>query len=174
MKLLSAKIIPVLAALLCFSGCMSFDYVGQSFTPRSKSAPVNIIQGRDSIPAGAFRIIGRGTLTGPQDTDLYDRSARLREEARSRGADAVCIVSTSVRAAGVYPRSSDEFSAPLAPSANRDNLSPANTPWETDSFGQMKTLKSSDKVRYVFETKVIFLKKTADFNAEMKKRSSFL
>lgn len=174
MKLLSVKIIPLLTAVLFLSGCMSFDYVGQSFAPRSESAPVTILQGRDAIPADAYRIIGRGVLTGPADTDLYDRDARLRNEARDRGADAVCVVSNIVKAVGVYPQTGDEFSAPLAASSNVDNLSRSNTPWETDSFGEMRTFENNERKRYIFETKVIFLKKTADFNAEMKKRPSFL
>ena len=174
MKFLFAKIILFQAAVLLFSGCMSFDYVGQSFTPRSESAPVSFFQGRDRIPADQYRIIGRGCLRGPQDTDLYDRNVKLREEAREKGADAVCIVSTEVKAAGIYPQAAGEFPGPLAAGSNVDNLSPANTPWEVDSYGEMRTLKSKEKVRYVFETKVLFLKKTADFDAEMKKRPALL
>lgn len=168
------RILPVLAGIVFLAGCMSFDYVGQSFAPLNDSRAVNLIQGRDRIPADQFRIIGRGVLSGPGDTDIYDQNARLRQEARKHGADAVCIVSRTVKAAGLYPQSSGTFAPPLSASSNVDNLNSRGVAWETDSFGQTQTLKGEEEVRHIFETKVIFLKKIGDFNAEMSSRSSFL
>ena len=174
MKLFVAKAVMFLAGALLLAGCMSFDYVGQSFAPRTESSPVNIFTGRETLPADRYRIIGRGVLSGPNSVDEYDRLAELRSEARKHGADAVCIVGTQVKAAGLYPRSTGFFAPPLAASDNVDNLSTQNNAWETDSFGQIQTLNSKEKVRYTFETKVLFLKKSADFNKEMKSRPSFL
>ncbi|MBR7137932.1 MAG: hypothetical protein IKD44_00145 [Lentisphaeria bacterium] len=174
MMLFVSRFLLLLTGVLFLAGCMSFDYVGQSFVPLSDSVPVNIFQNREEIPADQYRIIGRGILAGPGSTDMYDRMAELRSEARKHGADAVCIVSTTGKAVGLYPASSGAFAPPLAASDNVDNLSTQNNAWEADSFGQVQTLNKKERVRYNFETKVIFLKKKADFDKEMKPRSSFL
>lgn len=169
-----SKIAALLFSVVCLAGCMSFDYVGQSFAPLNESRPVNLINGRSNFSSEQYRIIGRGVLTGPKSTDLYDRQAKLRSEARARGADAVCIVSSRVKAVGFYPRSSGSFAPPASASSNVDNIDSTGKTWTSDSFGQEQTLKGEKKARYEFETKVLFLKRTDDFNAEMKKRSSFL
>ena len=110
------KIIAALILLVFFAGCMNFDYVGQSFAPKSESAVVNIFNGREKIPADQYRIIGRGTLTGPLSTDEYDRMAELRAVARKHGADAVCIVSATTKAVGYYPQSNGAFAPPISAS----------------------------------------------------------
>lgn len=173
MNLSVSGIVPALMGLFLLAGCMSFDYVGQSFAPLNDSAPVNLYKERSQIPADQYRIIGRAVLSGPNTTDLYDREAKLRQEARAHGADAVCITGSRVIAAGLYPSSSGAFAPPLSASGNADNLDSAGRAWESDSFGKVQTLNSRKKVRYTFETKVIFLKKTGDFNREMKSRPSF-
>lgn len=174
MKTLFFKTAFPLVLLLLLAGCMSFDYVGQSFAPKSDSAVVTVFKGRAQIPADTYRIIGRGTLTGPASEDDYDRLAALREEARKHGADAICIVESSVKAAGYYPRSDGAFAPPLSARVNADNLNSRGEAWEIDSFGKVQTLNSKEKVRYTFETKCIFLKKSSDFNEEMKERTPFL
>lgn len=168
------KIIAALILLVFFAGCMNFDYVGQSFAPKSESAVVNIFNGREKIPADQYRIIGRGTLTGPLSTDEYDRMAELRAVARKHGADAVCIVSATTKAVGYYPQSKGAFAPPISASANADNLNTRGEAWEMDSFGQIQTLNGKEKVRYDFVINTLLLKKISDFNTEMKERPSFL
>lgn len=160
--------------LLAAAGCMNFDYVGQTFDGKGDSAVVNIIKGRQNIPADQYRIIGRGVLTGPVSTDDYDRLAELRSQARRHGADAVCIVKESVKAVGYYPRSDGAFAPPLSAKSNMDNLNSRGEAWETDSFGQVTTFKGRERVRYEFEIQGIFLKKKKDVDAEMKTRTPFL
>ena len=168
------KIIAALILAVFFAGCMNFDYVGQSFAPKSESAVVNIFNGREKIPADHYRIIGRGTLTGPLSTDEYDRMAELRAAARKHGADAVCIVSAATKAVGHYPRSTGAFAPPISASANTDNLNTRGEAWQMDSFGQVQTLTGREKVRYDFVLRILLLKDTADFNAEMKERTPIL
>lgn len=156
------------------AGCMSFDYVGQRFPAGSESKAINVFKDRAEIPADKYRIIGRGVLTGPNSTDGYDRMAELRRQAREHGADALCVVKTTVKAVGTYPRTSGTFAPPLSVSSNRDNLDPQGQAWQTDSFGQVRTVKGEEKSRYEFRTEVIFFKETTGFDAEMKKRTPFL
>ena len=168
----AGKLLAAVSGLVLMAGCMNFDYVGQSFAPLSESVPVAFFEGREAIPKETYRIIGRGVLSGPETVDGYDRKAELRLQARKHGADAVCIVSTVKKQVGVFPTVSDDFSEPLSPSANRGNIGPSGTPWETTSFGETPGLKSQEEKRFEFETNVSFLKKTASFDAEMKKRSA--
>lgn len=163
-------LIPALL-LLFFCGCMSFDYVGQSFRERPEGSVVELFESRKLIPADKFRIIGRGVLAGPDDIDKYDRVVKLKTEARKHGADAVCIVSETKKLAGLYPRSQGEFASPMSPGANKINLDEHGNTWSNDSFDEKEVkLAGEKKFRKEFEIKVLFLKKIADFEAEMKKR----
>ena len=160
------------AAVLCFfCGCMNFDYVGQHFPARPESAPVTVFGSRQAMPAGKFRIIGRGVLKGPADIDKYDRISKLKEEARKCGADAFCTVSEKIVTVGLYPRSGGEFASPMSADSNKINLSGSGTPWSNDSFDEQSVdMRGEKQSRKEFEIKVLFLKKTSDFDAEMKKR----
>ena len=169
---LPGKLLTAIFLLTLVAGCMNFDYVGQSFAPHSESVPVTFYENRAAIPRDTYRIIGRGILSGPENVDGYDIMAELRFQARKHGADAVCTVSTVKKQVGIFPAVGDDFSEPLSPGANRGNLSPSGTPWQTTSFGETPTLKSQEAKRYEFETKVIFLKKIDRFDAEMKSRGS--
>ena len=173
MKLFIKSVLYLLLPVI-FAGCMSFDYVGQRFPAGSESKVVNVFKDRAEVPADKYRIIGRGVLTGPNSVDEYDRMAELRRQAREYGADALCVVKTTVKAVGVYPRTSGTFAPPLSVSSNRDNLDPAGQAWQSDSFGQVRTVKGEEKARFEFRTEVIFFKENAGFEAEMKKRTPFL
>ena len=161
--------------LLCGAGCMSFDYVGQSFDPRPDSSPVAFFDGRQEIPPDAYRIIGRGTLTGSDRIDGYDRTQKMRVIARERGADAVCIVGRRIVPAGFYPRAEGEFAQPSTVSANRDGTDAVGAAWQTDSFGE-KSISSDgeNRARFDFEIKLLLLKKKGDFEEAMKTRKGFL
>ena len=162
----------IVAAVFFWGGCMSFDYVGQHFTARPESAAVAIFNGRSEIPADSYRIIGRGTLRGPVKIDSYDRIVKLKEKARSCGADALCIVAETQREVGLYPRSDGEFASPLSVSSNKINLDDKGVPWSNDSFDERPvTMAGEQKARIEFEMKVLFLKKRSDLDSELKKHS---
>ena len=161
--------------LLCCAGCMSFDYVGQSFDPRPDSSPVAFFEGRQEIPPDTYRIIGRGTLTGSSEIDGYDRTLKMRSVARERGADAVCIVGTRTFPVGIYPRAKGEFAAPATVNANRDGTDAVGEPWQSDSFGEKRVSSHGEnRARYNFEIKLLLLKKNEDFEKAMKTRKGFL
>lgn len=161
--------------LLCCAGCMSFDYVGQSFDPRPDSSPVTFFEGRDEIPPDAYRIIGRGTLTGSDRIHGFDRADKMRAIARERGADAVCIISTRVFPVGLYPRADGEFAGPSTTSGGKDDTDALGEAWETDSFGEKRVSSSGEsRVRYNFETRLLLLKKRDDFEKALKTRKGFL
>ena len=161
--------------LLCCAGCMSFDYVGQTFDPRPDAAPVTVFRGRRTIPPDTYRIIGRGILTGSSRIDGYDRIQKMRTAARERGADAVCIVASRNVQVGFYPRFEGEFAEPSTIKANRDGTNAVGEPLQTDSFGEKSVeVRRENRDRYDFEIKVLLLKKREDFDEAMKTRKGFL
>ena len=161
--------------LLCCAGCMSFDYVGQTFDPRPDSSPVVIFEKRREIPPDTYRIIGRGTLSGPARYDSYDRSQKMRTIARERGADAVCVVRTRIFPVGSYPQMKGEFPGPSSVGANVDGTDEVGEPLKTDSFGETEIrFRRKKKVRYDFEIRLLLLKKISDFDEAMKTRKGFL
>lgn len=162
--------------LLCCAGCMSFDYVGQTFDPRPDSSPVTFFEERGKIPPDAYRIIGRGTLTGPARYDSYDRRQKMCSLARERGADAVCLVSSRTVQVGFYPRPRGEFAGPSAINANRSGTDDIGEPLGTDSFGENDDVSGSrgKRARHDFEIRLLLLKKRADFDEAMKTRKGFL
>ena len=174
MKRFFCNMLLFLLIAFCAAGCLKFDYTGQSFEPLSESAPVAVFNDRGAVPAGTYRIIGRGVLSGSNEIDTYDRMSELRSQARKHGADAICLGGTVNKAAGVFPAGSDNFGEPLAASSNRGNLDPTGKTWAMNTFGEMAPLKNQEEVRYEFETKVLFLKKIDKFDEEMKKRPPLL
>lgn len=83
----------VIAGVLC--GCISVDYTGKSFPESSR---VRYFKERELIPAGEYGIMGRAVVTVRPRTHWDDIQKRILDEARSRGADAVCLTeSRSVR-----------------------------------------------------------------------------
>lgn len=156
------------------AGCLKFDYTGQSFEPLSDSSPVAVFKDKAAVPAGDYRIIGRGVLSGSNEIDSYDRMAELRAQARKHGADAICLLGTRNKLVGVFPAGGDNFGEPLSAISNRGNVDPSGKTWAMSSFGVMAPLKNQEEQRYEFEMQVLFLKKSTKFDAEMKKRPALL
>ena len=102
MKKLPFRCLP--AVLLFLTGCMSVDYVGQSFDPIPEEEPVEYYTKRGEIPAGRYRIIGRAKITASWRYDKYDIREILIDEARKRGANAVALVGEKRERIGVYER----------------------------------------------------------------------
>ena len=108
-----------LTLLVCclFSGCVQVDYFGQSFDPTPETSPVEYYTSKNDIPAGKYRIIGRGTIATELDVGKYDIREALIEAARKHGADAVATVSVTRVPVGVYPRDENFDGSPTHPSS---------------------------------------------------------
>lgn len=80
----------LISLAVIMSGCAKFDYVGRTFNKLDETAVVAWHTADNPVPAGKYRVIGRGTLTFREGKmDKYDIEERLIEEARKIGADAV-------------------------------------------------------------------------------------
>ena len=152
---------------------MDFDYTGQSFASRPGFAPVLFFNGRKEIPAEGYRIIGRGVLTVAPKTGDHDRMGELREQARKHGADAVCIVDSMVKKTGILPENQDDFIPPHSPLSQRIPLQAANSSRKGKS-ANTGVEAVGPKKRSVKMIRVLFLKKTADLEKELKQKNPLL
>ena len=83
----------LLAAAGVLSGCMSVDYVGQTFPALSAADSIEVFSPGNPMPASGYRVMGRAELVAPPRTRITDIRQRLIELAREKGAEAVNIVS---------------------------------------------------------------------------------
>ena len=96
--------------MLC--GCVNVDYTGQKFPATPQSQEVKYFSDRKQIPVDEYTIIGRFVVTAPRKSDTYTFQAKLLEEARNYGGDAVCFIDQKTVSRGAYLRNDEEFGAP--------------------------------------------------------------
>lgn len=155
MKVFILRMLP--AAICLLSGCVNVDYIGQNFEPTPAESPVEYFIGKTAIPAGKYRIIGRGTIATTLGIDRYDLRDILVKAARKHGADAVAVVSEKRVQVGVYPQENDLLAGPSS-TANIYNLNPDGTPMQIDSFGAPAQLQGETHFRTELRVRALFLK----------------
>ena len=96
--------------MLC--GCVKVDYTGQKFPATPMSQEVKYYSSRGQIPVDQYTIIGRFVITAPRKSDGYTFQAKLLEEGRKYGGDAVCCIDMKTVSRGAYARKDEEFGAP--------------------------------------------------------------
>lgn len=143
------------------SGCAEFDYIGRTFDPLDEGS-VAWHTADNPVPAGKYRVIGRGTLkfrTGK--LDKYDIEERLISEAEKIGADAVMLkktVQTEVAAfdvdSSVDTAKSPERQPQIAKTADGSEL-------EINSLGGPVDVKGSKNSSTDVTVYAVFYKKSA-------------
>ena len=114
------------AVMLC--GCVKVDYTGQKFPATPLSQEVKYFSNRKQIPVDEYTIIGRFTLTAPLRSDGYTFQAKLLEEGRKYGGDAVCRIDVKTVSRGAYARNDEEFGAPRGAAKPTVSESPRGDP----------------------------------------------
>ncbi len=82
-----------LLAMGALTGCMSVEYVGQTFPALPAASTIEVFSPENPLPAAGYRAIGRVELTAPPRTNGEAIRQRLIEVAREKGAQAVRVVS---------------------------------------------------------------------------------
>ncbi len=182
MKKISSKFLPAVIATLAalFSGCTSFDYVGQTFPETPYSVPIPMYMGKETVPPGVYSIIGRGVLTSRHSMDNYDLEEALSEEARARGADAYCVLGVKVERVGSFGREDDRFMMPIASADSiASATNPDGSPLEVNSFGDETNVDFGPTVdmrqvnyRKEYLVRVLFLKNRAQLEAILQERDA--
>ena len=164
-----------LTLLVCclFSGCVQVDYFGQSFDPIPETSPVEYYTSKDDIPAGKYRIIGRGTIATELDVGKYDIREALIKAARKHGADAVAAVSVNLVQVGIYPRDEDFDGSPTHPSS-AESFNPSSSHAADDVFGKPAELKGGRKARIETHVRALFLKDKAAIERMLARRGKAL
>lgn len=141
------------ALALLTAGCVSVDYVGQEFDPIPEGTPVTYFSGRDEIPPGKYRIIGRAHIkTTRKHFDKFDAREFLIDEARSRGADAVALVDLKRIKVGVYERDEASDLDISLPSKHGSGLE------LHEEFGKPTELRGETHSRREIHLRALFLK----------------
>ena len=166
------RILLPLFALSLVSGCLHVDYFGQSFEPTPETSPVGYYTSRAEIPAGKYRIIGRGVIVTERRIDKYDIREALVEAAREHGADAVAAVSVTTREVGVYPQE-NELPDLASPPERSSSLTPDGAPREIDSF-KTAELRGESKFRTETHVRALFLKDKAELERIFARRGKSL
>ena len=164
-----------LTLLMCglFSGCVQVDYFGQSFDPTPETSPVEYYTSRDAIPAGRYRIIGRGTIATEKRIDRYDIREALVEAARKHGADAVATVSVNQVRVGVYPKDENFDGSPTHPS-RPDSINPSSSRSTAELMPKPAELRSSRTFRTETRVRALFLKDKAELERIFARRGKEL
>ncbi len=154
------SVLPLVVLSCLFSGCVQVDYFGQSFEPTPETSPVEYYTSRDDIPAGKYRIIGRGTIATEMRVDSYDIREALIDAARKHGADAVASVSVKQVLVGVYPQDVDFDGSPTHP-ARPESFNPSDSHVADEVLGKPAKLKGSVAFRTETHVRALFLKDKA-------------
>lgn len=145
-----------MCALLCFSGCMRFEYTGREYAPLTDGKDPLFFTKRKDVPAGIYSIIGRATIVVPGSTDAEDVKLRLLEEAAARGANAVCIVSRQKITESFYEDAG--FSGPQSYNINPYNLKPDGARIQVDLAGETVDPQKETRGMTKIVFKALFLK----------------
>lgn len=152
----------VLTTLCLVSGCANFEYTGREFAPIPDDTPIAWYTKANPVPAGKYRIIGRGELSfGNGDMDNYDIEERLIEEARKRGADAVMIQSTKIKQVGIYDSTDNELPSPATALQPTTAVMPDGKRLEVNSFGKVMPLTGESKKESIVYVRATFYKEAS-------------
>lgn len=150
-----------LTAAMLISGCAKFEYTGREFASIPADESVAWYTPGNPVPAGKYRIIGRGELTfdnGELDSD--DIEERLLDEARRRGADAVMLQSITAKKVGSYEANPQELPGPALSFGTSTAILPNGDPVEINSFGELVPLTGESKKHTVTSVRATFYKES--------------
>ena len=166
--------------LLFLCGCVNFEYTGREFAPLKQGFVPAWYQSKKQLPAGKYTIIGRAVIESGLKADMADLQERLLEEAASRGADAVCLVSAETVYKGLYANDA-YYTGPSSNWTMPFNLTPDGAPIQTNLSGERIT-QNADRTDFAGErgaakrliVKVLFLKDKAALEKFLSERKEHL
>lgn len=166
--------------LLFLCGCVNFEYTGREFAPLKQGIVPAWYQSKKQLPSGRYTVIGRAVIESGLKADMEDLQERLLEEAASRGADAVCLVSAETVYKGLYADDA-YYTGPSSNWTMPFNLTPDGAPIQTNLEGERVT-QNADRTTFAGErgaakrliVKVLFLKDKAELEKFLSKRKEYL
>ena len=166
--------------LLFLCGCVNFEYTGREFAPLKRGIVPAWYQNKKQIPSGKYTIIGKAVIESGLKADMEDLQERLLEEAASRGADAVCLVSAETVYKGLYANDA-YYTGPSSNWTMPFNLTPDGAPIQTNLSGERIT-QNADRTDFAGENgaakrlivKVLFLKDKAALEKFLSERKEHL
>lgn len=157
---------------LIISGCAEFDYTGRTFSPHNEETAIAWHTAQNPVPAGKFRVIGRGTLAfNGNRLDKYDIEERLLEEARKIGADAVMLKKTVSIEVTSFDIDHTFDTAKSAKAQKQTAVDLDGNELEINSFGKEKPLKGNEHNTFDTIVYAVFYKNSADIKKLIESQS---
>lgn len=163
----------VAAALPVLCGCLRMDYVGQTFPELPPGKTVMIYNLKTPVPAGEYRVIGRGDIAVPDRYGSVELREKLEEYARERGASAVKMVRLDKVAASHYyaPMSESERASLSSPGMTGVLArSPDGSPLGFNSFDRAVEPRQNMETVYKQRLKVLFLMTNGEYDRAVSSR----
>lgn len=155
--------------LLLGTGCVNVDYIGQQFEPVPEDHSIRLYSERETPAPGEYQMIGRMTLTAPEDYTRIDLEEKLQEAAREHGSDAVQIVSLQKRLLGSHYRqpAADAEAGDFRFSASSADGARIGI----NSFGEPVSLEGGEyRNRYEIEIKALLLMEKSRYQQLFRER----
>ena len=154
--------------LLLMYGCMSVDYVGQSFPALAENETVKIYSQTAPMPDGEFQAIGRVLIEAPDGTTQGDVYEELTSLARKHGADAVNILDYKRVRIGTVAA---EANAIPRVGWNRDGRNSGGAYIYSNYFGEVSTLEGKRTDVTELQIKAVLLVSDKKFKAVQAQQS---
>ncbi len=154
-------LIPALALGSLVSGCLSVEYVGQSFSDKDQGEAVYYSL-KTPLPTDKYTPIGRGELSTRQDLNAMEIEKLFLEKATEVGADAVKIVNIQVVPSGRM------LASPTGEEMRLSSSVATTTPeYSNIDLGSERALQSKKTVVYTTLVQALFLVDNYRYEAAM-------
>ena len=131
-----------LLAMGVLTGCMSVEYVGQTFPALPATSAIEVFSPENPLPQTGYRAIGRVELTAPPRTNGDAIRQRLIEVAREKGAQALRVVSMKKIQVGFFD---SDNNVDFMPNYDTDPRNAGGRFIYTNSFGEPADLPDAPR-----------------------------
>lgn len=144
-------------AIMFLVGCVDINYVGQQYPQKDTEAEIAFYNSPADVPKNIYRIIGRANIEAPGDYNPAEIKAKILDQARECGADAVEVVEFKREKTGEQNISkSPEYDGTVG-FWSSNGLRTDGSPIYVDSFDKTVPLKHATQNIFELKIKVLFL-----------------
>ncbi len=160
--------------VLFLTGCTSVDYVGQRFDPAPNYKIIEYYTKPGDVPPDQYKIMGRMTVTYPNEVGRFRVREKLETLAQEYGADAVLLIEIKKVETAVYdlpaPQPGPEPSAPAFTPPDAPPPDESGVDSKLNPFNERTRLQGEVGRQVHTVARSIFLKNSAELRKLMIER----
>lgn len=160
--------------VLFLAGCTSVDYVGQRFDPSPDYKIIEYYTKPGDVPPDQYKIMGRMTVTYPNEVGRFRVREKLESLAQEYGADAVLLIEIKKVETAVYdlpaPQPGVQPSAPTFTSPDPPPQDESGVDTKLNPFNERTKLQGEVGRQVHTVAQSIFLKNSAELRKLMIER----